>query len=72
MIMRTEKTRFEVLRAYGIHEKMVSLIERVYNGNMVKFELGNVGTKWCKSESGVGQGSPLSSLLLNSTYGSLE
>ena len=38
---------FEVLRAYGIHEKMVSLIESVNSGNMVKFELGNVVTNWC-------------------------
>ena len=59
------KKLFEVLRAYGIHEKMVSLIERVYSGNMVKFELGNVVTKWCKSESGVRQGCPLSPLLFN-------
>ena len=59
------KNLFEVLRAYGVHEKMVSLIERVYSGNMVKFELGNVVTKWCKSESGVRQGCPLSPLLLN-------
>ena len=54
-----------MLRAYGIHEKMVSLIERVYSRNMVKFELGNVVTEWCKSESGVRQGCPLSPLLFN-------
>ena len=59
------KNLFEVLRAYGIHEKFVSLIERVYSGNMVKFELGNVMTEWCKSESGVRQGCPLSQLLFN-------
>ena len=54
-----------MLRAYGIHEKMASLIERVYRGNMVMFELGNVVTKWCKSKSGIRQGSPLSPLLFN-------
>ena len=54
------KKNFKVLRAYGIHEKLVSLIERVYSGNKVKFEFGNVVTGWCKSESGVRQGCPLS------------
>ena len=54
------KKLFEMLRAYGIHE-----IERVYNGNMVKFEFGNLVTGWCKSESGVNQGCPLSPFLFN-------
>ena len=35
---------YELLRAYIINEKLVSLIERVYSGNMVKFDLGNVVT----------------------------
>ena len=62
---RVRKQLGEVLRAYGKHEKFVSLIERVYSGNMVKFELGNVVTEWCKHESGVRQGCPLSPLLFN-------
>ena len=60
---------FELLRAYDIHEKLVSLIERVYNGNMVKFELGNVVTGWCKSESGVRQGCPCPHFCLICTSG---
>ena len=54
-----------MLRAHGIPEKMVILIERVYSGNMVKFEPGNVETEWCKSESGVRQDCPLSLHLFN-------
>ena len=44
---------FEVKRCYGVHEKLVRLIERIYDGSMVKFELENVMTAWCKSDSGV-------------------
>ena len=49
MIEWTEKS-FDVLRAYGMHEKLVSLIESVYSDNMVMFEVGNVVTEWCKSD----------------------
>ena len=50
MIEWTENNPFDVLRADGIHEKLVSLIEIVYSGYMVTFELGNVEKEWCKSE----------------------
>ena len=53
------------MRCYGVHEKLVSLIERTYDGRMVKFELENVTTGWCKSNSGVRQDCPLSPLLFN-------
>ena len=43
---------FEVLRDYEGHEKLVSMVERVITDNVVKFELGNVVTDWCKSYSG--------------------
>ena len=33
---------FEVMRCYGVHEKLVRLIERIYDGSMVKFELEKV------------------------------
>ena len=59
------KKLFEVMRCYGVHEKVVRLIERIYNGSMVKFELEKVTTGWCKSDSGVRQGCPLSPLLFN-------
>ena len=45
------KKLFDVMRCYGIHEKLVSLIERIYDGGIVKFQLENVTTGWCKSDS---------------------
>ena len=56
---------FEIIRMYGIDERLVSLIERVYEDNRVKFELGRHKTEWCNSESGLRQGCPLSPLLFN-------
>ena len=56
---------FEVMRSYGTHEKLVRTIERVYEDNKVKFELNEYITDWCKSDSGVRQGCPLSPLLFN-------
>ena len=57
---------FEMMRSYGIHEKLVRTIERVYENNRVKFEL-NEYTDWCTSNSGLRQGCPLSPLLFNIT-----
>ena len=54
---------FEVLRVHGVHEKLFSMIERVYSNTVVRFELGNMVTGWCKSDWGVRQGCPLSPLL---------
>ena len=50
------KELFEVMRCYGVHENLVRLIERFYDGSMAKFELENVTTGWCKSDSGIRQG----------------
>ena len=38
------KKLFEVMRCYGVHEKLVRLIESIYDGIMVKFELEKVPT----------------------------
>ena len=59
------KKLFEVMRYHGVHEKLVRLIEIIYNGSMVKFKPENVMTGWCKSDSGVRQGCALSPLLFN-------
>ena len=59
------KRLFEVMRGYGVQEKLVDVIERIYDGYMVKFELERIMTGWHKSDSGVRQGCPLSPLLFN-------
>ena len=56
------KKLFEVMRCHN--ENSVRLIKRIYDGGMVKFERENVTTGWCKSDSGVRQGCPLSPPLL--------
>ena len=53
------KELFEVMQCYGVHAKLVILIERIYDGSMVKFNLEKVTIGWCKSDSGVGQGCSL-------------
>ena len=47
------KKLFEIMRCYGVHKKIVRQIVRIYNCSMVKFELEDVTTGWCKSDSGV-------------------
>ena len=39
------KKLFEAMRCYGVHEKLVRLIERIYYGSMVKFEMKKVTLK---------------------------
>ena len=48
-----------------MHEQLVGQIERNFDGIMVKFEQQNVSTGWCKRDSGVRQGCPLSCLPFN-------
>ena len=43
------KKLFELMRCYGVHENLVRLIEIIYKGSIVKFELENVTTGWCKN-----------------------
>ena len=50
------KKLFEVIRGYGVQEKLVDVIERIYDGGVVKFEMEGIRTGWCKSDAGVRQG----------------
>ena len=43
----------------------MDVIERIYNGSMIKFEMESIMTGWCKSDSVVRQRCPLSPLLFN-------
>ena len=42
---------------------MLDVIERIYNGSMIKFEMESIMTGWCKIDSGVREGCPLSPVL---------
>ena len=57
------KKLVEVMRGYGVQEKLVNVIERIYDRGMVKIELEGIMLGWCRIDSGVRQGCPLSSLL---------
>ena len=59
------KKLFEVMRGYGVQEILVDVIERMYDGSMVKFELESIMAAWCKSDSGARQGCPLSPLYMS-------
>ena len=63
------KKLFEVMRCYGVHEKLVRLVERIYDGSIVKFELEEVMTGWYKSDSGVRLGFLLAPLFLTHMSG---
>ena len=40
-------------KLFEVQEKLVDVIERIYDGGMVKFEMEAIRTGWCKSDSGV-------------------
>ena len=46
------------MRGYGVQENLMNVIERIYDGGMVKIELEGIMTGWCRSDSGVKQGCP--------------
>ena len=48
----------EVMRRYGVQELLVDVMERIYDGSMIKFEMESIMTGWCKSDSGVRQVCP--------------
>ena len=50
------KKLFEVVSCY--YENLVRMIERIYDGSMVKFELENVTTGWCKVTLQLYRGAP--------------
>ena len=59
------KKLFEVMRGFGVYENLVGLIERIFVGSMVQFELEHMRAGWCKCDPGVRQCSPRSPLLFN-------
>ena len=42
---------FEVVTCYDVQDNLVDVIERIYNGSMVTFELESSVTGWCKRDS---------------------
>ena len=50
------KKLFEVMRGNGVQGILEDVIERIYDGSMVKCEMGSIITGLCKSDSGVSQG----------------
>ena len=56
------KKLFQVMRGYGVPGILVDMIERINEGIMVKFKMESIMTGWCKRDSGVRRGWPLSLL----------
>ena len=48
-----------MMRGYGVQKILVDVMEKIYNGSMIKFEMESIMTGWCKCDSGVRQGSLL-------------
>ena len=59
------KKLFGVMRGYVVHDNSARLNEIISDGSIVKFELDKVTKGWCKCDSGVRHGCPLSSLPFN-------
>ena len=56
---------FDILRRYGICDRFVDVLQRIYKGSKVKFVWKGIETEWFETKSGVRQGCPLSPLLFN-------
>ena len=41
---------FGVVTCYDVQDNLVDVIERIYNGSMVTFELESSVTGWCKRD----------------------
>lgn len=55
----------KLLRHIGVDEKIVEVIENLYNDNKVQFTLGDITTDWLQNNIGVRQGCVMSPILFN-------
>jgi endonuclease/exonuclease/phosphatase family metal-dependent hydrolase len=56
---------WKVLRVYGVHEKLVQLLEDLHIGTQAAVKLGGAVSEWFEVKSGVRQGCVIAPLLFN-------